>query len=217
MIMTRSLKRKLFIVVLCLFASTGFIVAYLIDTYVHSLKWMAIITFAFAGLIIAFSYFANKYKKSIVLTEEEKAMPLEKHLDFSNAFDWFGYVAFSVMIIIGEYCYMSYCSHPEAYALNVKLRMMLGIWVICTPLFFLRIRNKYIIEDDTLIIEEYDLFRKTTDLQIPIHSINKVTVNNIFTVAVQVVIEVDGVERVLRCTPHGEELAVALTRRIHTN
>ena len=215
--MTRSLKRKLFIVVLCLFASTGFIVTYLIDTYVHSLKWIAIITFAYVGLIIAFSYFVNKYKKSIVLTPEEEAMPLEKHLDFSNAFDWFAYIVFSILIIITEYGYLTWLSHPEAYALNVKLRMMLGIWVICTPLFFLRIRNKYIIEDDTLIIEEYDLFRKTTDLQIPIHSINKVTVNNIFTVAVQVVIEVDGVERVLRCTPHGEELAVALTRRIHTN
>ena len=214
--MTRSLKRKLFIVVLCLFASTGFIVTYLMDTYVHSLKWTAIITFAFAGLIIAFSYFANKYKKSIVLTPEEKAMPLEKHLDFSNAFDWFGYVAFSVMIIIGEYCYMSYCSHPT-YSLTGKIIMILVTWAIWTPVFCIRLRNKYIIDDDTLHIQEYDLFRKTTDLQIPIHSINKVTVNNIFTVSPQVVIEVDGVERVLRIYPHAEELAIALTRRIHTN
>ena len=215
--MTRSLKRKLFLVVLCLVTMSSIFVVYLMDTYVHSLKWMVIITFAFGGFIIALSYFANKHKKSIVLTEEEEAMPLEKHLDFSNAFDWFGYIVFTILVIITDYGYLTWLSHPEAYALNVKLRIMLGIWVICTPLFFLRIRNKYIIEDDTLIVEEYDLFRKTTDLQIPIHSINKVTVNNIFTVAVQVVIEVDGVERVLRCTPHGEELAVALTRRIHTN
>ena len=214
--MIRSTKRKLYHVVLCFTSLASLFVLYLIVTYVQSLKWINIIMFAFLGFIIAFSYFANKYKKSIVLTPEEKAMPLEKHLDFSNAFDWFGYVAFSVMIIIGEYCYMSYCSHPT-YSLTAKIILILVTWAIWTPVFCIRLRNKYIIDDDTLHIQEYDLFRKTTDLQIPIHSISKVTVNNTFTVSPQVVIEVDGVERVLRIYPHAEELAIALTRRIYTN
>ena len=215
--MTRSLKRKLYHVVLWLFASTGCVVVYIIDTYVHSLKWMTIITFAYVGLIIAFSYFANKYKKSIVLTPEEKAMPLEKHLDFSNAFDWFSYIVSSISFIIIQYGYFSWISHSVVFTLNEKLIQILGIWVIFTPAFCIRLRNKYIIDDDILHIQEYDLFRKTTDLQIPIHSISKVTVNNTFTVSPQVVIEVDGVERVLRVNPHAEELAIALTRRIHTN
>ena len=212
--MIRSTKRKLYLVVLCFTSLASLFVLYLIVTYVQSLKWINIIMFAFIGFIIAFSYFANKYKKSIVLTEEEEAMPLEKHMDFSNSFDWFGYIVFSISFIIVEYGYFSLISHSVVFTLNEKLIQILGIWVIYTPAFCIRLRNKYIIDDDILIIEEYDLFRKTTDLQIPIHSINKVTVNNFFTLTPQVVIEVDGVERVLRVNPHGEELAVALTRRI---
>lgn len=215
--MTRSLKRKLYHVVLCFTSLAGLFVLYLIVTYVQSLKWINIIMFAFLGFIIAFSYFANKYKKSIVLTEEEEAMPLEKHMDFSNSFDWFSYIVFSISFIIIEYGYFSWISHSVVFTLNEKLIQILGIWAVCTPAFCIRLRNKYIIDDDILIIEEYDLFRKTTDLQIPIHSINKVTVNNFFTLSPQVVIEVDGVERVLRVNPHAEELAIALTRRIHTN
>lgn len=212
--MIRSTKRKLYLVVLCFTSLASLFVLYLIVTYVQSLKWINIIMFAFIGFIIAFSYFANKYKKSIVLTEEEEAMPLEKHMDFSNSFDWFSYIAFSISFIIVEYGYFSLISHSVVFTLNEKLIQILGLWAVWTPAFCIRLRNKYIIDDDILIIEEYDLFRKTTDLQIPIHSINKVTVNNFFTLTPQVVIEVDGVERVLRVNPHGEELAVALTRRI---
>ena len=215
--MTRSLKRKLSIILLCLGSLLGILFIDLLDTYVHELKWKAVFALVYVAIIVALSYFANNHKKPIVLTPEEEAQPLEKHMEFCNSFDWFSYIVFSITTMILEYSYLSYISHPVPYSLTEKIILMLVIWAVWTPAFCIRLRNKYIIDDDILIVQEYDLFRKTTDLQIPINTINKITANNIFTVYLQVVIEVDGVERVLRCNPHADELAVALTRRIpHT-
>lgn len=215
--MTRSLKRKLSIILLCLGSLSGFLFIYLLDTSVHGLKWKAVLALVYVAIIFALSYFANNHKKPIILTPEEEAQPLEKHMDFSNSFDWFGFIAVSIMVNILEYSYLSYISHSETYSLTEKVILMLIMWAIWTPAFCIRLRNKYIIDDDILIVQEYDLFRKTTDLQIPISTINKVTANNLFSIYNQVVIEVDGVERVLRCYPHADELAIALTRRIpHT-
>ena len=216
--MTRSLKRKLSIILLCLGSLLGILFIDLLDTYVHELKWKAVFALVYVAIIVALSYFANNHKKPIVLTLEEKAQPLKKHMDFSNSFDWFGFIAVSIMVNILEYSYLSYISHSSyTYSLTEKVILMLIIWAIWTPAFCIRLRNKYIIDGDILIVQEYDLFRKTTDLQIPISTINKVTANNLFSIYNQVVIEVDGVERVLRCYPHADELAIALARRIpHT-
>ena len=155
---------------------------------------------------------ANQYKKKISLSAEERSKPLETYLDFSNSIDWFPIVSW---IVLASLLFLVLIPFKNGYPAVTHNIVALCVYVVAMlPFFLAPRRNRYIIDGDVLIVQEFDLFRMTTDLSIPVQAIEKVYIADLFTLTPRVIIVVNGIERKLRCTSHTEELAKALLLRI---
>lgn len=212
--MTASLKNKL--LVLAKLAScliTMLLLLWLLNMVKDCGRpWHTIVCFGFCGLVILWSWMANKYKKTISLSAEERSKPLDTYLDFSNSVDWFRIVSWIVLAAIVFLVLIPFKNGYPAVTHNI---VALCVYVVAMlPFFLAPRRNRYIIDGDVLIVQEFDLFRMTTDLSIPVQAIEKVYIADLFTLTPRVIIVVNGIERKLRCTSHAEDLAKALLLRM---
>ena len=209
--MAPSLKNKL--IVLAKLATTIILIVLLAELLklAPSHKWHLIICFTYTGLVLLWTWLANKYKKQVILTEDERKKNIKQNLDCSNSIDWFPIISWTIMASVA----MSFWPLLRTKGnLEWDYCMYIAVYIgIMLPFFIAPRRNKYIIQDNVLIVQEYDLFRLTTDLRIPIETINEVYISDIFTLTPRLVIIVDGIERKLRCTTHTSELAIAICQR----
>ena len=210
--MNDFLKNKL--MVLAKLASTVIMMIILVWAlkFAPNHEWHLGICVVFTGLVLLWSWLANKFKKPIVLTDEERQRPIENELDLSNTIDWFPIVSWSILFILAWNCFL-----PAFSVRHWKLSDLIFVPIylaVMLPFFFAPRRNKYIIQDNTLIVQEFDLFHMTTDMRIPIDTIDKVYISDIITLTPRLIIVVNGIERKLRCTTHTKELAEALCQRM---
>lgn len=212
--MTVSLKNKLLVLVkLVSTLITAILVLWLLSSVEGcGWKWHTIICLGFCGLVILWEWLANQYKKKISLSAEERSKPLETYLDYSNSIDWFPIVSW---IVLASLVFLVLIPFKNGYPAVTHNIVALCVYVVAMlPFFLAPRRNRYIIDGDVLIVQEFDLFRKTTDLSIPIKAIEKVYIADLFTLTPRVIIVVNGIERKLRCTSHTEDLAKSLLLRI---
>lgn len=211
--MAASLKNKLLVLAKLVSALImAILVLWLLNTVEGcGWKWHTIICLSFCGLVILWEWLANQYKKKISLTEEERSKPLETYLDYSNSIDWFPIVSW---IVLASLVFLVLIPFKNGYPAVTHNIVALCVYVVAMlPFFLAPRRNRYIIDGDVLIVQEFDLFRMTTDLSIPIKAIEKVYIADLFTLTPRVIIVVNGIERKLRCTTYTEELAKALLLR----
>lgn len=212
--MTASLKNKLLVLVkLVSTLITAILVLWLLSSIKGcGWKWHTIICLGFSGLVILWEWLANQYKKKISLSAEERSKPLETYLDYSNSIDWFPIVSW---IVLASLLFLVLIPFKNGYPAVTHNIVALCVYVVAMlPFFLAPRRNRYIIDGDVLIVQEFDLFRMTTDLSIPIKAIKKVYIADLFTLTPRVIIMVNGIERKLRCTSHTEDLAKSLLLRI---
>lgn len=214
--MTASLKNKLLVLVkLVSTLITAILVLWLLNSIKGcGWKWHTIICFGFSGLVILWEWLANKYKKKISLSAEERSKPLETYLDYSNSIDWFPIVSW---IVLASLVFLVLIPFKNGYPAVTHNIVALCVYVVAMlPFFLAPRRNRYIIDGDVLIVQEFDLFRMSTDLSIPIKAIKKVYIADLFTLTPRVIIMVNGIERKLRCTSHTEDLAKSLLLRTNS-
>ena len=161
------------------------------------------------GIFFAALFILPQIKKDIKLKPEDYNKPLEKEVDCSNAIDSFNISVTSIYIII---VVLSNSPHYMSYPNYILLVFALVSLLIIAPVHS---KNKYIIQDDTLIVEEYNYKWQVSSLRIPIDTIERVYIKGIAMPMPAVVLVIDGVERELRCNMHYLELATELTRRIN--
>ncbi len=210
--MTRSQKSKFVFSAWCLISLIVYAgIAWLLTSDLQTVKKLYV-ELAFFVLLILFSWLFNRRKKPIVLTDEERRQPLTPYAEFNNSFDWWIWGAGMVNCMLT----LALTSYFWFWTLLTDC-VLLGVFALLTALGLLyTMRNKYIIDGDVLVVKEYDFFRLTTDLRIPLASISSVYLCDTFTLIPHVLISVDGIERKLRCTTHTADLAVRLTlSRLH--
>ena len=212
--MTASLKNKFLVLVKLTFT---LITAIFVLWVLNAVKdcgwhWHSIVCFGVCVLAGLWAWLANRYKKTISLSAEERKKPKETYINYSNSIDWFPILSWIVMVFIAFFVILPIKHGYPSIKDNIVLFCL--CIVVMLPFFFATRRNKYIIDGDVLIVQEFDLFRMTTDMSIPIKAIEKVYIADLFTLTPRVIIVVNGIERKLRCTSHTEELAKALLLRI---
>jgi hypothetical protein len=179
---------------------------------VKSTRGHMMVCLGFCGLTLLWTWLANRSKRTVSVSHEERKKPLQTQVDYSNSTDWFSIVSWFVMATLVIVVILPCKRTNMAFADNIVL---LGIvTVVMIPFFLAPRRNKYIISGDKLIVQEFDFLRMTTDLTIPFKAIEKVYVSDLFTLAPHVIIVVNGIERKLRCTSHTSELAKSLALRL---
>ena len=205
--MTYSLKHKLSNIVF----DTGLLIwlacYFLPSKFFEGTKYFWLYWALQMGILFAALFTLPQIKKNIKLKPEDYNKPLEKEVDCSNAIDWFNISVTSIFITITVLFTSSYYLPCPNYILLVFALVSL---LILAPIHS---KNKYIIQDDMLIVEEYNYKWQVASLRIPIDTIDRVYIKGIPMPAVVLVI--DGVERELRCNMHYLELATELTRRIN--
>ena len=211
--MTYSLKHKLNIIcygtgLLLFLIIYKFLVNY-IFAHVDRISWSMLISFAFLGIFYIPLLVSFRMRRNITLTPDEYDKPLEKELDCSNAIDWFYIMASTVLIVVIFAFSMPTLKDYHTWGLIV---CSIAALLIIAPIHS---KNKYIIQDDMLIVEEYNYKWQVASLRIPIDTIDRVYIKGIPMPMPAVVLVIDGVERELRCNMHYLELATELTRRIN--
>ena len=175
---------------------------------------------AFIGIYVAEYRIWKKHNKVFCpITEEDKQQTDFSRIELSNRFSW-GFVLY-LIIYMGIIFLMSW--YFMVMEEGTSIRHQLILWgVIIT--FFLVIyapsicsiwKNKYILENNTLIIVEYNYFLKESEIRIPLSAIDEVyleaqLVNPYIT---KVVIRVQGIEKKLNSYSYPIRLAKEIQLR----
>lgn len=208
--MSSSIKNKLAVIAKVAFTFLEFLIVIYILSLIKNTNWLFIFTAVFIGLTMLCAWLGNKHKKAVVPTAEELKTAMEPHMDFSNSVDWFPIISWSVMVLISWPLFWIYIKQESLFPDGLVIAVFFII--VMLPFFLAHCRNKYYIQDGVLVVQEYDLFRLSSNLRIPIESISEVSTSDLLTLTPRLVIMVEGVERRLRCTTHTRELAVAILR-----
>ena len=219
-----------------LFFSLVFVVVYdlifgLVEYYVADSTYMLLITFFTTVIVLGSLLWINKRKNPIVLTEEERNAPIVERQDFGNDNRmWMLVLAFVILlgacfvhpfrlqiiqVLMGELpfdaltynmCQIYARAIPTfSFVLLIVVSFSLPVW------FVLRSRrNRYLIEGDTLIIQEFRAFKTEEEIRIPINAIDEVYLQGpSFVLYPPLIITVCGVERKLSLQ-RGLELGKAI-------
>lgn len=158
-------------------------------------RWISLVlVIAYVGI----TYILLSRKTPVTLTEEEKNETLPERQDFSHASskpNWkiilFGFFAFIAWVFIIEFAYIGlykiFLGAPVMETVISLLETHLIIfksitwWIVIIGLivsFIIDYRrknsNKYIIDGDTLIIQENRIFKTEEELRIPLDTIDEV-------------------------------------------
>ena len=169
--------------------------------------------------IVIYRIWKKHNKVYCPLSEEYKARPDCARLDLSNRFS-LGFILY-LIIYMGIIYLMSWYIMVNDWSNSTTHQ--LGLYGL-TTLFFLGIympsmhsiwKNKYIIDNNTLLIVEYNSFRKESEIRIPISAIEEVylEVQLVNPYMTKVVIRVHGIEKKLNSYSHPVELAKEIQLR----
>lgn len=146
------------------------------------------------------------------LTDDESRQPMAAHLDLSNAFPRKHFLLSVgwVLLVMALY-YLLRKNHSFEITDVIIVAIVLALVLLSS---FEASRNKYIIDDNMLIVREYKFFQPLTEIRIPVAEIDKVELQNLYIpTAATVILTVSGIERKLHCTTHAERLAHELALR----
>ena len=178
----------------------GWIVLDIIGSYLDALfpetdRWISfVLLFAYFGVF----YYIESRKTPITLSEEEMQAPVPERQDFSpkiTRMRWKGLIIgipafFAIMLIlpftyIGMYDIFKGAPFMETLIKFCQIELILlksiSFWVVMVVLAVLTVisykrmaRNKYIIDGDTLIVQENTLFKAEEEIRIPLDTIDEV-------------------------------------------
>lgn len=205
--------------------------------YIETLdSWLNTILYLLMLAIIAIpGWYIPFHKKRLTLTDDELQSPLIEHQDFSNSNTWSNYVF--VLVIFGLLPSWAFVSSATEMWLEGKsweaiwafqmrvlngLSTSVGWWliVLMAVAVFLRTmirnaKNKYIIDGDTLIIQENFIYKTEDEIRIPITCIDEVYTSSNWAPNPYLWIKVNGVTRRCYSFPHSLELGKAILRHKH--
>lgn len=220
-----------------LFFSLVFVVVYdlifgLVEYYVADSTYMLLITFFTTVIVLGSLLWINKRKNPIVLTEEERNAPIVERQDFGNDNRmWMLVLVFVILlgssfvfpfrlqiiqVLMGELpfdalvdmmcqIYARMIRHTFSFMLMMAIALGLPVWLILRSR-----RNRYLIEGDTLIIQEFRAFKTEEEIRIPINAIDEVYLQGpSFVLYPPLIITVCGVKRRLSLQ-RGLELGKAI-------
>ena len=226
--MKRNLLSLLLCFILLLAASVLFGYSLTLDSW---LQW--VVELALIAALGFFTYYQQFHKKQLVLSEEELREPVVEHQDFSNSNTWFNYLMGMIVLFILlpsldfveriTKMYLDGQSWEAIWAFQARVIKMLcssiTFWLLWAILIvsWLRsmlrnARNKYIIEGDTLIIQENFIFKTEEEIRIPIVCIDAVYTSSYWVPNPSLWIKVNGVTRRCYSFPHSIELGKAILK-----
>lgn len=229
------MKRKIYITIFILadILFTGVFFGY-IQTLDSWLQW--ILLFALMALTALFCWYVTYRREPLVLTEEELREPVIERQDFSNDGNTWLNSLYALIIILA--C-LSWVWVADATQMRLEGKTWDEIWihqahfsqVIFTSVTFwvmmiiliavlLRTitqngRNKYIIEGDTLIIQENFLYKTEEEIRIPIACIDEVYTSPKVAMNPSLWLKINGVIRRCYSIRHSIELGKAILRHKH--
>ena len=179
-------------------------------------RWISLVLIiAYAGI----THILLSRKTPVTLTEEEKNETLPERQDFSHdssKTNWkiilFGIFAFIALVFIFEFTYFGlyriFLGAPVMetviFLLETYLILFKSItwWIVIIGLIVLFIidsrrknNNKYIIDGDTLIIQENRIFKTEEELRIPLDTIDEVYIRYNNTGAGGLYLSIQGITR----------------------
>ena len=184
----------------------------------------------FCGPLFIWGWFVNYRKNPVVLTEEELSAPVTERQDFSNRYTLMNYAMAPLFIIIiipmcavGDIFHDVWTGYTFGDALTryffvfQKIGHSATFWLMCVVMVALMIRtslqqgrNKYIIDGDTLIIQENWVLKSEEEVRIPVSCIDAVYTSSGLSLNPMVWIKVDGIYRRCYAVSHARELAKAI-------
>lgn len=179
---------------------TGLLLIDILGSYLDALfpetdRWISfVLLFAYLGVF----YYIESRKTPITLSEEEMQAPVPERQDFSPKTTkprWKGLIIgipafFAIMLIlpftyIGMYDIFKGAPFMETLIKFCQIELILlksiSFWVVMIALGIMSVisfkrmaRNKYIIDGDTLIVQENTLFKAEEEIRIPLDTIDEV-------------------------------------------
>lgn len=214
----------------------GMIVLEVIGSYLDARfpetdRWISsILTYAYLGV---FFYLISR-KTPVTLTEEEMQAPVPERQDFSpkiTRMRWKGLIIgipafFAILLIlpfayIGMYDIFKGAPFMETLIKFCQIELILlksiSFWVVMVVLAILTVighkrmaRNKYIIDGDTLIIQENRTFKAEEEIRIPLDTIDEVYLRYHGTGYSGLYLNVQGIKRRLNTSTDSLALGKAI-------
>ena len=219
----------------------GMIVLEIIGSYLDAQfpetnRWITfILTYACVG---GFFYLISR-KTPVTLTEEELQAPVPERQDFSpkiTRMRWKGLIIgipafFAIMLILpfahrGMYDIFKGAPFMETLIEFCQIELILlksiSFWVVMVVLAVLTVisykrmaRNKYIIDGDTLIIQENRTFKAEEEIRIPLDTIDEVYLRYHSTGLSGLYLNVQGIKRRLNTSTDSLALGKAILQHKH--
>ena len=184
----------------------------------------------FCGPLFLWGWFVNYRKNPVVLTEEELSAPVTERQDFSNRYTLMDYAMTPLLVIMiipmfaGGHIFQDILTgytFEEAltryFIVLKKIGHSVTFILMCVVMVALLIRtglqqgrNKYIIDGDTLIIQENWVLKSEEEVRIPVSCIDAVYTSSGLSLNPMVWIKVDGIYRRCYAVSHARELAKAI-------
>lgn len=135
--------------------------------------------------------------------------PLPQVVEFKNSFDWWRLV-WMIFVYVFIYSLSYLFSIVRLDVSNYIILATMFMPIIIVSLIF-PMRNKYIIDGDMFIAQEYSFLKPMTEIRIPITEIEHIRIQGVLNGGL--VLVVNGVERKILCSMRIEEIATELYRR----
>jgi hypothetical protein len=183
---------------------------------------------------IIFFIFINKNKTPIELTDEERKAPIQMRQEFNNKnfkkdFLFFELVSLGILLFMfntsyviemiadgksWEYAIGKVLDLLKTFTMNITFITMFVILSVLLLREGIRYgKNKYIVDGDMFIIQENRIWKKEEEIRIPINSIDELYVRGFarWSLHPNLVIKVDGIEKILACS-NGKEIGKAILK-----
>ena len=205
--------------------------SYLDARFPETDRWISsILTYAYLGV---FFYLISR-KTPVTLTEEELQAPVPGRQDFSpkiTRMRWKGLIigipAFFAILLILPFAYIGmydiFKGAPfmetliEFCKIELTLLKSISFWVVMVVLAVLTVigykrmaRNKYIIDGDTLIVQENRTFKAEEEIRIPLDTIDEVYLRYHGTGYSGLYLNVQGIKRRLNTSTDSLALGKAI-------
>ena len=210
--------------------------SYLDSQFLETNRWISsILTYAYLGII----FYLISRKTPITLSEEEMQAPVPERQDFSPKTTkprWIGLAigipAFFALLFllpfvqIGMYDFFRGTPFMEALIEFCRIYLILlksiTFWVVMITVGIMSVigykrmaRNKYIIDGDTLIIQENRTFKIEEEIRIPLDTIDEVYMRFNGTGYSGLYLNIQGVKRRLNASTDSLALGKAILQHTH--
>ena len=179
------------------------------DSSTDKMIFWACIVFCVVFIILITTL--NRRKQPIVLTAEELHEPVVPYLELNNRFEWKRFIIYMISFLYALAVFLFPGLIQIAASLPVAF-WALVVFACILPLipFLMSHRNRYCIDGNTLIVQEYMFFKREPELRIPIDTISAVYLRNTWTLFPALFLDINGIQRQLSPTTYTCELAVAI-------